>query len=742
MKTNRRVLAASLLVASSALAQDRSVERKPAGASTIAPRAPSTAADDPWSGRTDLFVAPTTHTSTKVELGDVERFTLPNGLRVIAVARHAAPVVDVTVAIAIDDAAEPLDKSGIATFVATMLHKGTTKRSSDQLAELIDGAGAELEASTSESGVLVSCRGRSRDLPLCLDVSSDVLLRPAFSAKEMDEIRSQLIASVEQTRDTPAALAQEHATNLYFGDDDPRGRPLSTRTVKNIDHDSIVAFYKTWFVPNHAILAVSGDFDPKRIRAQLTRWFGGWKSGETPKLTARPLPPAGPMKVRLVDKPDSTQAQIVIVGPGIAHADPSLCAVRLMNYTLGEGAFSSRLMKVVRSENAKTYGASSHFSTHREPGTFEASTFTREPETASTIKLVLGEIDKMKRGGPSAAELAAAKANLVGGYGLHFETASDVAHQLVVAAEDELPVDFAQTYPACLDRVTLTQAAQAASAHLAPQALVVVGNAAKLGPLLTAAKLAPTETVSYTDAISRAERTQAVSAKLAGKTAVSNATPTEREEGQKILKLALAAKGADSIARITDLQVAGTGTMSMRGQKVKVSFAGWYAPAKQSQREDLSVGGMSMSQVLSGGSKAFSKNGDRLSDLPADQLTALRRELWRNGNLVVLNAAAQGVEVRALPPTMDGKNRFDALNVVTLEGESVELELDQKTHQLAKVAWMDDGQKVSLALSDYRSEDGIQCAHHLVLVTNEQRIDVALDKIQINQGLPPGVFSK
>ena len=731
MKTNRRILAASFLIASSALAQDR----------PVAPRKPSTAADDPWSGRTDLFVAPATHTSTKVALGDIERFTLPNGLRVIAVARHAAPVVDVTVAIALDDAAEPLDKSGIATFVATMLHKGTTKRSSDQLAELIDGAGAELEASTSESGVLVSCRGRSRDLPLCLDVSSDVLLRPAFSPKEMDEIRSQLIASVEHTRDAPAALAQEHATNLYFGDDDPRGRPLSTRTVKNIDHDSLVAFYKTWFVPNHAILAVSGDFDPKKIRTQLTKWFGGWKSGETPKLQARPLPSAGPMKVRLVDKPDSTQAQIVLVGPGIAHADPSLCAVRLMNYTLGEGAFSSRLMKVVRSENAKTYGASSHFATHREAGTFEASTFTREPETASTIKLVLGEIDKMRRGGPSAAELVAAKANLVGGYGLHFETASDVAHQLVVAAEDELPVDFAQTYPACLDSVTLAQAAQAAGAHLAPQALVVVGNAAKLGPLLTAAKLAPTETVSYTDPVSRAERTQAAAEKLAGTTAVSDATPTEREEGQKILKLALAAKGADSIARITDLQVTGTGTMTMQGQKVKVSFAGWYAPAKQSQREDLSVGGMSMSQVLSGG-KAFSKNGDRVDDLPADQVTALRRELWRNGNLVVLNAAAQGVEVRALPPTVYGKNRYDALNVVTLEGESVELELDQKTHQLAKVAWMDDGQKVWLALSDYRSEDGIQCAHHLVLVTNEHRIDISLDKIQINKGLPSGALSK
>ena len=740
MKTNRRLLVASLLLGSSALGQPRPVEQKPPATNIIAPKPVSTA-DDPWSGRGDLFAAPTMHASTNVELGDVQRFSLPNGLRVIAVPRHAAPVIDITVAVAIDETAEPLDKSGITSFVSTMLHKGTTRRTSDQLAELVDGAGAELEASASESGALVSCRGRSRDLALCLDVSSDVLLRPSFPAKEMDEIRSQLIASVEQARDTPAELAQQHAQNLYFGDDDPRGRPLSARTVQNIDHDSLVSFYRTWFVPNHAVLAVSGDFDPKTIRAQLVKAFGGWKTAETPKMQPRALPPAGPMKIRLVDKPDATQAQIVLVGPGIRHADPSLCAVRLMNYTLGEGAFSSRLMKVVRSENAKTYGASTHFATHREPGAFVATTFTREPETASTIKLVLVEIDKMKRGGPTATELGAAKANLIGGYGLHFETASDVARQLVVAAEDELPADFAQTYPACLDKVTLADAAQAASAHLAPQALVVVGNAARLGPLLTAAKLAPTETVRYTDPISLAERKQAAADKLAGKTAVRNATPTEREEGKKILALALLAKGADSIARITDLAVSGTGTMTVQGQKLKVTFAGWYAPGKQAQREDLSAAGMLMSQVLSAG-KAFGKAGDKQQDLPPDQIVSLRRDLWRNANLVVLNAASPGVEVRALPPMQDGKTKYDVLDVVTPDSESVELELDQKTHQLAKVAWVDDGQKVELALSDYRSEGGIQCAHHLVQVTTEQRIELTLDKVQINKGLPKDVFAK
>src|SRR6185295_16905607 len=99
-------------------------------------------------------------------------------------------------------------------------------------------------------------------------------------------------------------------------------------------------------------------------------------------------------------------------------------------------------------------------------------TFTRESETISTIKLVLGEIERMRSGGPTQTELAAAKSNLIGGYGLHFETAGDVARQLIIAQLDDLPASFAVDYPKCLDAVTLADAGKAASAHLRPQALV------------------------------------------------------------------------------------------------------------------------------------------------------------------------------------------------------------------------------------------------------------------------------
>ena len=147
-----------------------------------------------------------------------------------------------------------------------------------------------------------------------------------------------------------------------------------------------------------------------------------------------------------------------------------------MNYTLGGGGFSSRLMKTVRSEGGKTYGVRSSFDAGRDAGPFQASTFTRNAETVATLKLVLDEIAKMRAGGPTSEELKAAKDNLIGGYGLRLETGSDLAAELIGAEIDGLDSKYVVDYPSRLDAVTVKEAATAAAQHLDPRALVVVGT--------------------------------------------------------------------------------------------------------------------------------------------------------------------------------------------------------------------------------------------------------------------------
>jgi zinc protease len=448
------------------------------------------------------FVPPVFQPTTQVKLGGLERSTLGNGLEMILVPRKSVPSVVVTLSIKVGQSADPVDKSGLASFVAEMLQRGTKTRSAEQIAEAVDFAGASLGALSADDATHIVCQARSKDLQLCLDLMADIVQNPTFPEEEIAHVRRQVEGTIESTKDSPSTLASQHASNLFYGDNDVRGRPISHKSLSKIDRAQLVEFHKRWFAPNNAILAVSGDFDDSLVK----RAFVSWNKREVPKQGSFASPGVGPMKVRVVDKPDATQSTIAIVGPGIAHAAADFYAVQLMNYSLGGGGFSSRLMKVVRSEGGKTYGANSGFEAGRDAGPFTASTFTRNAETGATIGLVMGEIEKMRASGPTQEELDAGKGKVIGGFGLSLETGSDLAHKLVSGVIDGLGNDYLEKYPQRMMNVTLADAKKAAADHLFPTTLVVVGNAKEITPQLEKLGYQVSDVVPFTAPVSATER--------------------------------------------------------------------------------------------------------------------------------------------------------------------------------------------------------------------------------------------
>src|SRR4029453_17243608 len=150
----------------------------------------------------------------------------------------------------------------------------------------------------------------------------------------------------------------------------------SEQSVAALKRDDLVAWHKAWFVPNNAILVVSGDVDPKKLKLDLERTFSVWKKGAVPPTPQYKEPGLSGSRIRLVDKPGQTQTHIRIGQFGIKHDDPRFFDTLVWNYVLGGGAFSSRLMKVVRVEGGKTYGASSSFDRNLDKGSCVASTLT------------------------------------------------------------------------------------------------------------------------------------------------------------------------------------------------------------------------------------------------------------------------------------------------------------------------------------------------------------------------------
>jgi zinc protease len=700
---------------------------------------------DPWAGRKDLFVAPVITPSTNVDLGKVSRASLPNGLGLILIPRPAIPTFDIAIVVRAGDAMAPVEKSGLARFVADMLRKGTKTRTADQIAEEIDFVGGDLSTAASEDGAVVTCRVRARDWRLCVDLVADVVMNPTFPEAEMGEVRDQMKAAIEATKDSPQSLALAHAVNLYFGDADTRGRPASLRTLAAIDRNSVVDFHARHYAPNVSTVAVTGAFDDAALRAELQKRFGAWKRKEVPPAPTRGLPKlvdGGKLQVRVVDKPDATQSAIVLVGPGIAHRAPDFYATKLMSYTLGEGAFSSRLMRVVRSEGGKTYGARASFEASREPGTFHASTFTRTPETVATLKLVLDEIAKMRKSGPTAEELQAAKGNLIGGYGLALESGRDVARALLDAVVDELDPKYVEELPARLQKVTLDEARAAAAAHLRPQALVVVGKAAEVKPMLERARLdvdGAIEVVPYTAPIAKVEREAAVKEKAAAGTVSAE----EAAVGKALLAEAIAAKGGKAYEGLKEISYSGKGTLTAKGNTVNVTLNAVYAWPRAAKEElTISPPGLTVVQVVPPEGKPFAKQGPRVLDPPAEMTAALERQRFRDPNFILRLARDKATSVGGKRGVSDGGKSWDTLVVVPPDGPPVTLFLDPKTHLITKMEYVEEGQKGVDRLEDYRPEGGVQIPRRLVHEAPDEASAMTIEGVKVNEGVPPKAFAR
>jgi zinc protease len=467
-----------------------------------------------WKDRKDLIVAPAPPQASALALPKIERWTMKNGLEVVVVARKDLPVVSFGVAIKAggfdEDKATTL---GVSDFTAAMLRRGTSggpghkARGADDIARAIDFVGGALDGQAGLESTSVSCSVLSRDTDLCVDLLSDVLLRPSFPEAEMAEVREQMLAALASRFDNPYELAHEHFDNLLFGEKNPEGWVLTPEDVQKITRDALVKFWKTFYRPGNALLAVAGDVDPARLRGALERAFGKWQKPDVPPRPPFKMAALKATRVLIVDKPDLTQSTILLGHRGLRHADPMWFPATLMNYVLGGSDFSSRLMTEVRSKRGLTYGVSSSYGASLYDGAFLVSESTKNETVWEALVATVAQLRKMKADGPTAEELAKGKGYYAGSYPFELETAAGVAGAIVGAELHGLGIAYVREFALRMAAVDEARAKEAAQTLLDPDDLlvVVVGKGDVVEP-----QIAPTglrvERINFKEPISHAAR--------------------------------------------------------------------------------------------------------------------------------------------------------------------------------------------------------------------------------------------
>lgn len=691
---------------------------------------------DPWASRTDLIQAPPAAAPAPVPLPDVKRFTLPNGLRVIVVERHGLPLVTMHLAVGAGGEDEPVTKRSIADYAAAMLTHGTTKHSAVELAATMDFVGGQLQASADLESTHVVCESLVHDFATCLTLLPEVALQPSFPEDEMRIVGSQLTAALKEQRDDPRALAGVHLLNLVWGDNHARGWPRTPEAIAAIKRADLVAWHKARFVPGNAVLAVAGDVDAAKLKTELGRAFQTWRGGTAPAAPKYADPVLKGQRIRLIDKPDAPQSQIALGELGVAQKDKDYLAMVLVNYVLGGGDFSSRLLNAVRVQRGKSYGAESELERWRSRGMLVASTFTRTPETVGTLRIVLGELAKMQQSGPTAEELAAAKAAIAGRYPAGFETAADAASIVLAADLHGLPDSWVSNFPVAIAQVGLDEVKAAAKAHVDAENVdvVIVGNGDLVAKQLDAANL-KYERVGWQEPVSAKDR----KARPAGS---SDADKTR--DGKALIEAALTAHGgAEKLQALKSVRSVGKIHLKVGGQAVDGDWVRLLVPPER-LRLEIGIPSIGQSLIMTTTPDAvWQTAGSEVRLMPTELAAQARAGLWREHELILLHARETGTVVQAAGKETVGKESYDVVLMRRSAGdEETKVYLDPKTHRIARLAFQQGGAPAYEEYGDYKQVEGVWLPFRRRAEGGPQSYDVTISAIQINTAYDAALFAK
>jgi len=419
--------------------------------------------------------------STNVFAFEAKRTVLPNGLTVLQSENHNLPIVMITLMVKAGQSHEPKEKAGIANLAAALLTEGTKTRASKEISEEIDFIGASLNASAGNDSTSITLSVLKKDVDKGFELFSDVLLNPVFPQTEIEREKDLVKGLLRQREEDPAFVAGRAFRSAVFGEH-PYGRVIegSPETIDQIKRDDILKFYSEFFLPNNSILSVSGDLSGEELNLLITKYIGGWEQSGMPEITLSKPDEKKTRKVIKIDR-DLTQANIVLGNPGINRNNPDFYAVSVMNYILGGGGFSSRLMQSVREEKGLAYDVHSFFAAQKDAGHFEIGVQTKNESANVTIEDIIRQINRMRYEEVSDEELSEAKSYLTGSFPRKLDTSRKIADFLASVEFYDLGLDYVEKYPAYINAVTKNDVLRVAKKYLDADnfTLVVVADQEK-----------------------------------------------------------------------------------------------------------------------------------------------------------------------------------------------------------------------------------------------------------------------
>jgi zinc protease len=428
---------------------------------------------------------------------DIERTKLNNGAVLLVSEQHQLPMVSIAIALDAGSRRDPPGQAGLAELTAASLEQGTKQLNATQFNQKIDFMGSSISISADRDYVYASMTSLKKYEDATLHLLAQALEDPGLRDSDILRKRSEQVAAIKASQEEPGYTAMVAFAKLLYGNG-PYGHPTEgfADTVGKLTPDDVRNFYHRYYRTGSAVIAAAGDIKLDTIRAELEHELAG-PLGTVPAQAEPAAPNVAPgLHADLIDR-NVAQANLILGSGGIARSNPDYYKIQVMNYILGGGGFSSRLMKVVRSKAGLAYSIDSAFSAGKFPGAFAVVLQTKNQSAQEALKLILAQLREIQQQSVTDQELASAKKFLMGSFPLRLDRQSQIVGFMLQVELYGLGLDYAERYPKLIGKVTKHDVQEAAKKYLHPHALDLVAvanqslakiNIALLSPQTTAAK--------------------------------------------------------------------------------------------------------------------------------------------------------------------------------------------------------------------------------------------------------------
>jgi zinc protease len=410
---------------------------------------------------------------------DVRRHRLENGLRVTVVPIPGLLSAAVLLAIEAGQWFEPVGRPGIGRLTAQAMLRGTTTRDAKRWADALDGIGAAARLDVGSHAATFSAQSLGSDLAVLLELMADAVVRPAFADKEVELVRQQTVAQIEEDAKNTRAVAESAWRELVY----PKGHPFRARPIGDLEvvrsakADDLREHHRRAIRPDGAVLVVAGGVDAKQVFDASDRAFTSWRAGGPREERNVPEERLTTVVRKLAVVPDKTQSDVVLGWPGLPRTDPRFVAARVTNMVFAADTFASRAGHVVRDELGLAYYVFSTLGGSRGQSPWVVRMGVNPINVDRAVSTTLEELRKIVDGKVSQDDLDLAQDKLVGELDVARESPAGVASLLLEGEVFELGDDYAERYPRELRAVTIDQVVEVARAFLPPDryALAIAG---------------------------------------------------------------------------------------------------------------------------------------------------------------------------------------------------------------------------------------------------------------------------